>query len=104
MAGKPPLAEETNLRLIVESIRQLFFGRSLAVGTVTFTQNVTSTTVAATNCGEDSVITLTPRTAAAGTEFGAGTWYISSVTRGSFVITHANSATAGRTYDYSIRG
>ena len=104
MAGKPPLTEETSLRVIVEAIRQLYFGRSLAEGQVTFRPNETTTTVAAANCGADSVISLTPRTAAAGTEFGGGGWYISSVSRGQFIVTHANSATTGRTYDYAIRG
>ena len=41
--------------------------------------------------------------ASAATELG-GTVYVSAVANGSFTITHANSATAGRTFLYAVLG
>lgn len=68
------------------------------------TENAGSTAVVAPNCGAESKIMLTPRTAAAATEFGAGTWHIASIGQGTFTVNHVNSATANRTFDYSIQG
>ena len=104
MAGKLPVPEESNLRTIVDAVRSLFFGRSLATGQVTLTQSVATTVVNNPNCGEDSEIFLTPRHANAAAEIGNGTMYVSAVARGSFTITHANAATANRTFGYKIAG
>lgn len=104
MAGNVPHQTETNLLRIVQGIRDLFAGRSNAVGTVTLTVNQATTTVTATNCGEDSQVMLTPKTANAATEYGAGGCYVSSVGNGSFVITHVNSATTLRTFGWVAFG
>lgn len=104
MSGTVPAPDEKDLRRIVRSIRDLFEGRSNATGQFTMTQSQATTTVTAPNCGSDSKIALIPRTSAAATEYGAGTWYISAVVPGSFTVTHVNSATAGRTFDYVIQG
>jgi hypothetical protein len=101
-----PANTETDLKKIILSIQQLGAGRSNAVGTVTLTQN-SATTVVTTptgTCAPGSVPILVPTTANAATEFGAGTWYISSVGLDTFTITHVNSATAGRTFLYAIHG
>jgi hypothetical protein len=45
-----------------------------------------------------------PASANAATEIGNGTMYVSAVANGSFTITHANSATTGRTFLYAIVG
>lgn len=47
---------------------------------------------------------LTPVSANAATEVGNGTLYVSAVTNGAFTITHANSATTGRTFIYALHG
>jgi len=102
-----PGITETDLKKIVLAIQQLAAGRSNATGTVTLTVNVATTTVTPTQTGSiaaGSTVMLTPITANAGTEFGSGNWYVSTVTNGSFTITHTNSATTGRTFLYAILG
>jgi len=101
-----PEINETDLKKIVLSLQQLGAGRSNSVGTVTLTLN-SATTVVTTRtgtCAPGSVPSLIPTTANAATEFGAGTWYISSVGVDTFTITHVNSATASRTFLYMIVG
>ena len=104
MSGNVPAPGETNLRRIVQGIRDLFEGRRNTTGTVTLTANAATTTVTNINFGAESVPHLTPITAAAATEFGAGTWHISARTAGSFTITHVNSAVTTRTFLYSFDG
>lgn len=104
MSGNMPAPNEKDIWRIVRGVRDLFEGRGNHVGSFTMTVDAGSTTVVAPNCGETSKITITPKTSAAATEFGAGTWYISAVGPGTFTIVHVNSATAGRTFDYSIQG
>ena len=76
MAGNVPHVNETSLTRIIQSIRDLYAGRSNAVGTVTLTANAASTVVTALNVGKDSRIFLTPKTANASAEFGAGSIYV----------------------------
>jgi hypothetical protein len=101
-----PEINETDLKKIVLSLQQLGAGRSNSVGTVTLTQN-SATSVVTTRtgtCAPGSVPILVPTTANAATEFGAGSWHISSVGVDTFTITHVNSATASRTFIYAILG
>ena len=101
-----PALTETNPQIVNLAIQQLAAGRSNATGTVTLTEN-SATTVVTTRtgtCFTSSVPILIPTTANAATEFGAGTWYISSVGVDTFTITHVNSATASRTFYYVIVG
>lgn len=104
MSGNVPAPNENDLFRIVRAIRDLFEGRSNAVGQFTCATGAATTSVSAANCGSDSKILLTPRHANAAAELGAGTLYVSAVTAGSFTVTHANSATADRTFDYAIQG
>lgn len=99
-----PGITETDLKKIVLSIQQLGAGRSNAVGTVTLTVSVATTTVTDNNCAVGSVPILVPTTANAAAEIGNGTMYISAVANKSFTITHANSATTGRTFLYALHG
>jgi Ethanolamine utilization protein EutJ (predicted chaperonin) len=89
---------------IAEAVRDLIRGGSNATGTVTLTVSVATTTVANPLVRDTSVPILIPMTAAAAAEVGAGTLFISAVNRGNFVVGHANSATAGRTYRYALVG
>lgn len=104
MAGNVPHAGETDLSRIVQAIRELFAGRSNAVGTVTLTAGAASTSVSAINCGASSRVFLMPTTAHASAEFGNGTIYVSAVAAGQFTLTHANNAQADRTFFWVVLG
>lgn len=104
MAGNVPNPGETDLYRIVQAIRELFAGRSNAVGTVTLTANAASTSVRAINGGAGSCVFLMPTTAHAAAEFGNGTIYVSAVAAGQFTITHANNSQADRTFFWAVLG
>ena len=106
MSGPVLIPNETELFRIVFAINQLAQGRSNAVGTFTCTENAATTTVQAPACAAGSSVLLMPTTANAAAEFGNGTIYVETATvaAGSFVVTHANSATAGRTFYYVCLG
>ena len=101
-----PGVTETDLKKIVIAIQQLGAGRSNAVGSVTLTTGAASTVVTTLPglCSTGSTPILTPTTANAAAEVGNGTMYVSSVGLNTFTITHANSATTGRTFLYAIVG
>ena len=104
MSGNFIASSERDITRMVLAIRDLFMGRSNAIGEFTLTAGATSTTVTATNCGEQSVISITPRTAnAAG---AVATTYIpaATTTPGQFIVIHANTGTTDRTFAYSIQG
>ena len=87
---------------IRDATRQLVRGRSNAVGTVTLTVSATTTVVVAPKIvGSGSSIHLMPTTANAAAALA--TTYIAAA-NGSFTITHANAATADRTFRWSARG
>jgi len=87
---------------IIRGVRDLFEGRSNAAGSFTVMANAASTTVTAPNCSADSKIFLQATSSNAAAEVGNGTIYVSAKAQGSFTVTHANSATTGRTFDYRI--
>lgn len=98
MAGNVVHLQETNQVRINQAIRDLFAGRSNAVGEVTLTESTTTTAVTAINVGADTKIFLMPTTANAAAEIGNGTAYVSAVGQGTFTITHANNAQTDRTF------
>lgn len=106
MSGVSLSHGETLVSRIVAAVRALAAGRSNAVGTVTLAAGVTTTTVAAPNCGPDSQVFLFPRTANAAAEVGNGTIYIlaTNVTAAQFIITHANAGSTDRSYSYVCLG
>jgi hypothetical protein len=104
MTAYVPGTSETDLKKIILALQQLAAGRSNAVGSVTLATGASTTTVTTLNCATSSTPILTPATANAATEVGNGTMYVSAVANGSFTITHANSATTGRTFLYAIIG
>ncbi|MHC2867986.1 hypothetical protein ACVIYH_009119 [Bradyrhizobium diazoefficiens] len=99
-----PGITETDLKKIILSIQQLGSGRSNAVGTVTLATGAATTTKTDNNCSSGSTVLFTATTANAAAEIGNGTMYLSAVANNSFTITHANSATTGRTFLYAIVG
>lgn len=104
MSGNYPSVTETNMVRIVQSIRDLFAGRSNAVGSFTLTAGATSTVVLATNCGLESVITWMPRTANAAAAMDALYIADGNVERGQFTLTHDNTADVDRSFYYKIQG
>ena len=89
------------LRVAVPTLNAMLLGRLNAVGTVTLTPSVASTTVNDPRVSADSHIDLSPLTANA----QAMTWRISTKTAGaSFVVTHTNDANTGKDFTYSIIG
>jgi hypothetical protein len=104
MSGNVPIPTEQDPFKIVRAVRELFEGRSNAVGVLTLTANAASTTVTAANCGVGSTVLLTPTSAQAATEVGNGTIYVSTVANGSFTLTHANNSQTGRTFLYAALG
>ena len=104
MAGNPPHLYEDRPFRIAGAIRDLFEGRSNAVGEVTLTTSSATSAVTTLTNGSDSKIFLFPTTANASAEIGAGTIYISAVVQGGFTITHANNAQADRTFFYAALG
>jgi len=104
MTAYVPGITETDLKRIVLAIQQLAAGRSNAVGSVTLATGSPTTVITDKNCAIGSTPLFTPTTANAATELGNGTMYISAVTNGAFTITHANSATTGRTFLYALHG
>ena len=104
MSGNVPSPQEQDIYRAVRAIRDLFEGRSNAVGTFTLTTSVATTTVTAANCGSGCTVLIQPATSTAATELGNGTLYIGTVSNGSFVVTHANSGVANRTFRYAAFG
>lgn len=104
MTAFVPGIAEIDLKKIVLAIQQLAAGRSNAVGSVTLATSSSTTTVSTRNCAAGSTPILTPATANAAVEVGNGTMYVSAVANGSFTITHANSATTGRTFLFALVG
>lgn len=104
MTAYVPGITETDLKKIVLALQHLAAGRSNAVGSVTLATGSATTTVTTANCAQGSTPILTPASANAATEVGNGTMFVSAMANGSFTITHANSATPGRTFLYAILG
>lgn len=104
MSGYLPPIGEKDITQIVRAIRDLFMGRSNAMGTVTLTANAATTTVIAPNIGDQSVIHLTPRTANAAAALATTYITAANTTPGQFIINHANNAQVDKTFGYSIQG
>lgn len=102
MSGNVPALTERNPVRILQAIRDLFAGRSNAVNSFTLTASTTTTTVTAPNMSVDTHITFSPRTSNAAAALA--TTYVSAKAQGSFTVTHANTATTDRTFDYHAFG
>jgi hypothetical protein len=94
----------------VAAINQLAAGRSNASGEITLTPSASTTTIDSNqnpNINENAQVILFPKTASAAAEQGSGTIF-ASVSRiagvNTVTITHANSASADRTFAYIVIG
>jgi hypothetical protein len=104
MSGNVPAPTEKDSYRIVRAVRELFEGRSNAVGSFTLAANAATTTVSAPNCGAGSTVLFTPTSANAAAEVGNGTIRVSAVANGSFTLTHASNAQTDRTFLYAALG
>jgi len=96
MSGNPPhLYEERPFRTNT-AIRDLFEGRSNAVGAVTLRANETTTVVEAITVAPDTKVFLMPTTANAAADFAS--CYISAVVQGQFTVTHPSDADTDKTF------
>lgn len=103
MSGNYPAQGEKDVTRLVQSVRDLYQGRNNCTGTFTLAvAPATTTVVAATNCGDDSKIMLTPRTANAASAIATTYITVANVVRGQFTVTHASSAQVDRTFSYVI--
>ena len=94
--------EEKDLTKHAFGQQQLAQGRSNAVGVCTLRASQTTTTVTAQNCGADSKVFLSPTTANAAAALA--TTYVSLVSTGSFVLTHASNVQADKTFGFVCLG
>jgi hypothetical protein len=105
MSGNYPSPTETNLVRLVQSIRDLFQGRSNATGVFTLEVDpATETVVTAVNCGQESKINITPQTANAAAILTTTYIQAADVIRGQFTVTHDASTDEDLTFSYTIQG
>lgn len=99
------LPSERDLPRIVQALIEVIKGRSNSIVTpdVILNPTGTTTTVNFENCSAACAPIPVPLNAAAATEVGAGGFYISSVSNGSFQITHS-AGVANRTFRFACLG
>ena len=90
---------DRQLREIVAGAMQ---GKTNNTGTVTLTASSTTTTLTDPRIGAESVVLLTPQTAAAKTAYVAGIYQ--ACTTGSATLTHASNAAVDQTFGYVVVG
>lgn len=87
---------------IATTTNEMLKGRANNVGSVTLTAGATTTTIADIRIKQTMTAVLIPRTANAAA--AVTNVYISAVADGSITLTHANTATVDRTFDYILHG
>jgi type II secretory pathway component HofQ len=101
MTAYVPGLDERELRKYALSLQQLASGRSNAVGTVTCS-TLGTTTVTNANCSAGSQPQLTASSSNGAAAY-TSTW-VSTVSNGSFVVSHTVASTTDRTFRYAIVG
>ena len=95
----------TQLAYVINGILK---GKTNNIGRCVLSINSDTTTISLPEglIGKDTMVILIPLTAAAATEFGAGTLYVSDrdPVNKQFTITHVNAATTGRQFGYVLIG
>ena len=108
--GIPPFNPDKDqwLRSLSTAVNQLIQGKTNNTGSVTLRANFATTALvlAPGQLGANTTVKLTPTTANASAEIGAGTLYISAknVSTATVTITHANNAQTDRIFDYAFIG
>ena len=96
--------KEDDVRRVSVAVNLLADNRSDGYGSFTLTANTATTVVTEAKVANYSTIIMTPTTANAAAELGAGTIYVSAKADGSFTLTHASNAQVDRTFDYTWSG
>lgn len=94
-------------REVANAVNGALSGALNCIVDVTLAANAASTTVTDPRVGAGKRIFLTPQSAHAAAEIGAGTVWIDPANytnKTSFVITHANNAQVDRNFSYAILG
>jgi hypothetical protein len=99
-----PSFKETRLWVVIQAIYELAQGRNNATGSFTCSLSAASTVVTNDVVTENDVVLLMPMSAVAAAEIGNGTAYVSSLQKGQFTVSHANSAVASRSFRYVVFG
>lgn len=104
--GDTPAHLRRHGQAIGRAVVGLLAGKANNIGTVTLTAGATSTVLSDARLARQSWIGWDPLTANAAAELAAGTLYVAEADRnaGAFTITHANAATADRTFRFLISG
>lgn len=102
MTATIPATFETDQTVQNFCIQELAAGRSNANGTLTLAASVGTTTVTAKNCGAGSAVLLFPTTANGAAAIA--TTYVSTVSPGSFVLTHTNNVQTDRSFFFVCLG
>ena len=97
-------SEAIDPREISLVVNNILAGTLNSTGTVTLTASAATTVVADDRAGYESVILFMPTTSAAASEQAGGTMYVSARGKQTFTVTHANTTSATRTFDYIIIG
>lgn len=84
------------------TINEMLRGRANNVGEVTLEAGTTTTTISDIRIKQTMTAVLIPRSANAAAAMT--NVYISAVADGSITLTHANTATVDRTFDYILHG
>ena len=94
------------VRRLRDGLKSVSRGQMECVGEITLTINSATTVLSRLGLSNQSVVTFDPKTANAATELYGGTMYVLTANRlaDSWTITHVNSATADRTFQYSAIG
>lgn len=87
---------------LATTVNEMLRGRGNNVGSVTLTASVTTTTISDIRVKQTMTAVLIPRTANAAAAMT--NVYISAVADGSITLTHSNTATVDRTFDYVLHG
>ena len=90
--------------LVAEVANGARAGKISSKGTVTLTENTTTTTLSDKAIHPSCAILLEPTTANGAAERGGTALYVSAKTNESATITHANNAQTDRTFDYFVVG
>ena len=98
--------EREHLRKLAEAINRLYDGKINATGTVTLTASQATTTLSDRRIGLNTKVYLTPTTANASAEIGAGAIYqtFPNTTEGQAVINHANNSQSDRAFGFALHG
>jgi len=107
MALRAPVVSrnaEEHRRLIADVANGILDGRTNNASSFEIDTNTTSTVVTDARVGTDSVILWMPTNAVAATELATGSMYVSGRGKQEFTVTHTNSATLNRIFEYVVFG